>query len=101
MEAADIKKLFPLTTTVTQEIIDNGLPIGDQLLKQALPEILHDSIFWGLSIGSVKGVLIETEKSVEHNGKIVNVPFYLQRSDIKKPGIIIFKLRTKATKVLG
>lgn len=89
----NIKKLFPITIEIPQSLIDSKEPIGDQLLKVALPKELHEDIFWGLSIGSVRGVLIKVEKIVEYNGKSVAVPFYLQRSDILTPVSITFELR--------
>jgi hypothetical protein len=93
MEKREIKELFPLTAHITQNMLDNGKSIGEQLLKSALPEDLHEDIFWGLSIGSIGGILIKTEKLIEYNGQKILIPFYLQRSEIPSPTSIIFKLR--------
>lgn len=91
----DIKKLFPLTCNITQDIIDSKESIGDILLKNHLPKELHEQIFWGLSIGNIGPVLIKVEQTVEYNGKKETIPFYLQRSDIKEPITITFEIRTK------
>lgn len=93
MTRQDIIKLFPITTLISQEVLDNRESIGFQLLQLALPKELHEDIFWGLSIGSVKGVEIGTYEIVNYKGKKVLVPLYLQRSDIKEPREIKFELR--------
>lgn len=95
MENDEIKLIFPMTLTISNELIASSENIGTSLLKSALPHELHDDIFWGLSIGSIKGVLIKTEKEIIHDGKKCTTPFYLQRSDIKEPMDITFKLRQK------
>jgi len=92
MKQEDIKKLFPLTATISSEM-DLNKSIGTQLLLSKLPKELHDEFFWGLSIGNVKGVLIKTEEIVEWEGKTLAVPFYLQKDRVSYGMDIVFKLR--------
>lgn len=93
MNKQDIKKLFPLKTSITQEILNSKESIGKQCLLNVLPKELHDELFWGLSIGHVGGVLIGVYQNIVYNGKNIIVPFYLQRVDIKEPIEITFELR--------
>lgn len=78
MDAKDIKKLFPLKIAITPEhrklaIEKGGLhKLGEVLLIELLPEELHENLFWGLSIGTVKGVTIKTE--------IDELPIYLDKN---------------------
>lgn len=61
MSVDDIKQLFPITTTITQEIIDEGLKnihdvslcIGAIALKNVLPKELHDNVKWGIKTGII------------------------------------------------
>lgn len=94
MKQEDIKKLFPLTVTVTNNI-DLDRRIGSQLLLSKLPKELHEDFFWGLSIGNVKGILIKTEELVEWAGTKVNVPLYLQKDRVRYGMDITFKLRNQ------
>jgi hypothetical protein len=92
MKQEDIEKLFPLSVTI-DEGIDFNINIGMQLLCRNLPKELHDDIFWGLSIGSVKGVLIKTEEIIKWEGKMIITPFYLQNDRVNNGIEIIFKQR--------
>ncbi len=51
--------------------------LGLILLRQSIPQELHEDIFWGLSIGTIKGVGIKTETQQLYQGKIHNIPLYL------------------------
>lgn len=93
MEKKDIRELFPLKAFITQDILNSKDSIGEQCLLKALPEELHGEVFWGLSIGHVGGILIGVYQNIVYNGKHVNIPFYLQRTDIKEPIEITFELR--------
>lgn len=89
---SDLEKLFPLKCSITQEMIDNEKSLGTRLLKDNLPEELHEHIFWGLSIGNVKDVKIKTEIEMLHMGKKIMVPLYLD-SSIRQPCDVIFTIR--------
>lgn len=93
MNKEEIRRLFPLIVEITQDIIDSGKNIGEELLKKHLPKELHDDIFWGLSIGHVASIYLKVEQAVGYNGKQLIVPLYLQRPDISKPITITFNLR--------
>lgn len=90
MKSSDIKKLFPKTVNITQNILDKGsLYIGENALKYFLPEELHDDIFWGLSIGYVRGIKLKTERyNKEYD---LYEPWYL--NEINSLTQIKFKLR--------
>ena len=92
-EKKDIIELFPLKTFITQEILNSKCSIGEQCLLNVLSDELHSELFWGLSIGHVGGILIGVYQNIVYNGKNVNIPFYLQRTDIKEPIEITFELR--------
>jgi len=92
MEAKDIKKLFPKECFLTEEIISKGSFMGDFLLKSFLPEELWGHIFWGLSIGTIKGVDIKTEEIITYKGEKKKIALYLD-SNIKEPRNVIFELR--------
>jgi len=92
MEAKDIKKFFPKECHISQGLIDSGDCIGTNLLKSFLPSELWEDMFWGLSIGTIKGVSIKTEETVIHKGKKEKIALYLD-SHIKEPMDIIFELR--------
>ncbi len=84
MTTKEIKALFPITVQVTDNHKDiakeqGGLhKLGGLLLKENLPEILHEDIFWGLSQGSVKGVLLKTCYFETIKGKgLVELPLYI------------------------
>jgi len=92
MKKDEIKSFFPKTFTLTQELIDNEKSIGEALLKSYLPQELWEDTFWGLSIGTIDGVKIKTECTVEYQGKKVKVPLYLDKS-LKAPIEVTFELR--------
>lgn len=93
MERKDIKKLFPLKAFITENdmkltIGRGGLHfLGDILLKKLLPETLHEHLFWGLSIGTIKGIEIKTE--YKEDG--INLPLYIDNNF--KGNELIFELR--------
>lgn len=97
MTSKEIKELFPIEIEVTnlhRELADlMGGPhkLGITLLVQSLPKELHENIFWGLSIGTVQGVEIKTTYKEKINGKIVELPLYLDSNF--KGKTIIFRLR--------
>lgn len=93
MTQQDIKKLFPLKLSLTKCIIDSGNNMGECLLRQYFPVEMHEDIFWGLSIGNVKGVLLKTEKEEIYNNKKITAPFYLDRNSVTEPLEITFLLR--------
>lgn len=98
MKREEILSLFPLECNITQDMIDSGKSIGELAIKNRLPIELHEDLFWGLSIGSLKeGVLIKTQKEEVYNGKKIKVPFYLDRSSITKPISIKVELRNNRT----
>lgn len=79
MTPKEIKKLFPIEVEILQEHMELAIEmeglhkLGKILLKLNLPEELHEDIFWGLSIGTVKGVDIKTEyEEVFKGGKRKN-----------------------------
>ncbi len=92
MEAKDIRKFFPKECHITQKLIDSGNCIGTYLLKSFLPSELWEDMFWGLSIGTIKGVKIKTEETIIYKDKKHRVALYLD-SHIKDPRDIIFELR--------
>lgn len=97
METKDIKKLFPLKIAITEAhrelaINEGGLhKLGDILLREFLPNELHENIFWGLSIGCVKGVDLKTETEIIDKGKKIKIPLYLDKNF--EGNEIIFELR--------
>jgi hypothetical protein len=93
MDKNEIKTLFPIKVSITENVINSGKNIGTELLKNIFPEKVHENIFWGLSIGNVNGVLIKTEKTIQHEGKLVTVPLFLQKSELIDQTEITFKLR--------
>jgi hypothetical protein len=66
--------------------------MGDNMLKSFLPKELWEDMFWGLSIGTIKGVAIKTEETVIYKDKKCKVALYLD-SHIKEPREVIFELR--------
>lgn len=92
MKLEEIKRLFPIKFTITEDILKTEGSIGTKLLKSILPEELHEDLFWGLSIGTVKGVKLKTEHVVLHEGELITVPLYLD-SSLKEGTEIEFKLR--------
>lgn len=93
MTKEDIKILFPLKLSITHDILNSEKNIGEYLLKQYFPIEIHEDIFWGLSIGNIKGCLIKTEKEVIYDNKKIIIPFYLDRNSITEPIDILFLLR--------
>lgn len=93
MKQEDIRKLFPLKISITETdrelaICKGGLHyLGDILLTKELPKEIHEYIFWGLSLGSVKGVELKTE--IEHKGK--KLPLYIDSNFMDNE--ITFELR--------
>lgn len=92
MKPEEIKKLFPFSITIPKDI-DFSKSIGEQLLRLALPKELHEDIFWGLSIGTIGGVNIKTERTLPWQGKNVTIAQYLQKGEVDIDSIITFKLR--------
>lgn len=97
MTKQELKALFPLKIYTSQEILDNKLNIGLQLLNSVFSQY---EVFWGLSIGSISWcgenpltLLLKTEKTIVYNGITMSVPLYLQASEITEPCYIEFKLR--------
>lgn len=86
MKAKEIKALFPITCIVTPQHRDLAMTfgglhyIGDILLKETLPKELHEDIFWGLSLGTVKGVAIETTTKVNYKGILRTISLYLDKT---------------------
>ena len=78
MEAKDIRDLFPIKITITPEHRNSAIQrgglhkLGETLLEQYLPEELHENLFWGLSIGTIKGIAIKTE--------LKGLPIYLDKN---------------------
>ena len=97
MTTKEIRLLFPLKVKITDKHRETAIKmgglhrLGDILLKEFLPEILHESIFWGLSIGSVDGVGLKTEKCEKHKGGLLTVPAYLDSNFSDNE--ITFKIR--------
>lgn len=104
MKVLDIKKLFPITVEVTQEIINSAFImnsekcIGALTLKSILPSENKKTTFWGVSGGGIwkKGVTTQQSfddtallliDSVDENGKPINMMY------IKEPQTVTFKLR--------
>lgn len=79
----EIKALFPIDLSITDEDRQKareagGLhKLGITLLTRALPEILHESIWWGLSIGSVGSIELKTVTRENIKGKLMELPLYL------------------------
>lgn len=89
-----IKSLFPVTLDITQELLDSNVNMGVYLLCSYLPEeIKREDIFWGLSIGTVDGIDLITQKEIIHNGKKMYVSHYIDRLKIKEPCSVTFKIR--------
>ena len=97
MTTKEIRQLFPITVKITPEhreaaIKNGGLHrLGEILLKESLPQELHENLFWGLSIGTVGGVPLKTERKEIYQGKLWMVPIYLDKSFIDNE--ITFQLR--------
>lgn len=79
----EIRKLFPIKIIITdkhRELANNmgGLHyLGDVLLKEKIPNELHEDLFWGLSIGSIQGVKIKTEFMNDDN---LLLPLYIDKN---------------------
>lgn len=70
-----------MTTKEIKALASGGLhKLGEILLKQNLPEELHESLFWGLSIGSIEGVLLRTFYKERVKGKLEDIPIYLDEN---------------------
>lgn len=99
MKAKDIKHLFPITIKITKEHRElaeaqGGLhKLGTLLLKEIIPEELHEKLSWGLSIGNIEDVLLETEHEIIHEGKKVFTPLYLDKNFLGNE--VTFKIRKK------
>lgn len=92
MNNKNIINFFPKECEITEELIKSyGINIGEELLKSFLPKEFHNDIFWGLSIGSVKGIKIEISENIIFENKKIKVPIYLDRNI--KPRKITFSLR--------
>jgi hypothetical protein len=93
----EIKALFPIKVSITPEhrqlAMDRGglHKLGNVLLELSLPTILHEDIFWGLSIGTVKGVNIKTQYEELFKDKLEAFPLYLDSSF--KDNEVTFELR--------
>lgn len=92
MTPSEIRKLFPKEVQITQEMLDavDSKYLGELCLKSFLPIEEHDNIFWGLSIGFIKGVELKVERW--NDTAKMNVPWYL--NEIHTPTTIKFTLRT-------
>ena len=83
MTPKEIKAFFPIEIEITDThrqfaIRQGGLHyLGGILLKSYIPDELHEDIFWGLSIGTIKGVQIKTEYKEMFKGKLTGFPLYL------------------------
>lgn len=97
MTPKEIRLLFPITVKITPEhreaaIKSGGLHrLGEILLKDSLPEELHENLFWGLSIGSISGTLLKTERKEMYQGKSLIVPAYIDKNFFDNE--ITFELR--------
>jgi len=86
MTPKEIRLLFPITVKITPEHREAAMNIGglhklgEILLKESLPEILHENLFWGLSIGTVGGVLLKTDRKEIYKDKSMMVPAYLDKN---------------------
>lgn len=94
---AEIKELFPITLTITQDIIgksiraDRNNCIACTALKTTLPEELHPEIDWGTGIGRIKGVPIRSKTEIlNENGKMEWQDAYLQFANTTAPTTIKF-----------
>lgn len=102
MTTKEIKSLFPIDIDILKEDRDKAIhkgglhKLGLTLLEKHLPKELHEDIFWGLSIGTVKGVEIETAYDEIYKGKNHRMPYYLDLNF--KGDKIKFELRTKQSK---
>lgn len=81
MTAQEIRKMFPLKILITESdrasaVLERGglHHLGNVLLERVFPSETNN-IFWGLSIGSIQGVLIKT---VFRDDKGKELPIYLQ-----------------------
>lgn len=97
MTQKEIKALFPIELNITDEdrqkaIEYGGLhKLGTVLLKRSVPEELHNSLFWGLSIGVISGVELKIVIKENVKGKLTELPIYLDNSFVGN--IIKFELR--------
>lgn len=97
MTPQEIRMLFPIEINITEEdrtkaIEMGGLhKLGKLLLEQNLPQKLHESIFWGLSIGTVDGIKIKISKFEIYNGRKIEVPIYMDKNFTDN--VIKFELR--------
>jgi len=97
MTPKEIRLLFPITVKITPEHREAAMKIGglhklgEILLKESLPEILHENLFWGLSIGTVVGVLLKTDRKEIYRDKSMMVPAYFDKNFLD--GEITFELR--------
>ena len=84
----EIRALFPIEVKVTDfhrelaNLMDGLHKLGTILLIQSLPEELHNSLFWGLSIGTVAGVELKTVTRENIKGKLIELPLYLDSNFI-------------------
>ena len=83
MTAQEIRKMFPLKILITESdrasaVLERGglHHLGNVLLKRVFPSETNN-IFWGLSIGSIQGILIKT---VYRDDKGKELPIYLQNN---------------------
>lgn len=93
MKPSEIKALFPISVSITTEMIEKSIyadrnnDIGATALKSKLPEELHGSVDWGTGIGRVDGVPI---RSFTKNGKGKLEQYYPQASTTKVGDLIEF-----------
>lgn len=104
MRVSQIKKLFPVTVEVTQEIINSAFImnakqcVGALILKSILPDENKDQVYWGVDSGGIwkKGALADETvdanalllvKSVDENGKAINM------MQIKEPQTVILTIK--------
>lgn len=97
MTSKEIRQLFPITVNITPKHREAAMRIGglhklgEILLKASLPEELHENLFWGLSIGTIGGVSLKTERKEIHGGEQLLIPVYLDKNFLDNE--ITFQLR--------
>jgi len=75
------------------DVVGFWYKVRESLLRSVIPEQIWSDIFWGLSIGSISGVLLKTETTAEFKGKKIKVALYLDKNIT--PQEITFELRKK------
>ena len=97
MTSKEIRLLFPITVKITPKHREAAMEIGglhklgEILLKESLPEILHESLFWGLSIGIAGGVQLKSVRNEIYDDNKLKVLVYLDKNFLGDE--ITFELR--------